>query len=118
MKDLGLMHYFFKLEVWKSPKGIFLNHGKYAVEILKIFDMMDCKSMDTNLKLLSDETSELVDITHSRKIIGSLMYMTNTRPTICFDVNTLSLYLVKPRQVHLIAAKHVMRYLQDEAFNI
>ena len=40
------------------------------------------------------------------------MYLTNTRPDIFFVVNTLSMYLVKPRQVHLIAAKHVMRYLK------
>jgi hypothetical protein len=40
------------------------------------------------------------------------MYMTNTRPDICFDVNTLSQYLVEPRRVHLFVAKHVMRYLE------
>ena len=40
------------------------------------------------------------------------MYLTNTRPDICFDVNTLSLYLDQPRRVHQIAAKHVMRYLK------
>ena len=70
MKDLGLMHYFLGVEVWKILEGIFLNQGKYAVEILKIFDMLDCKvmatPMDTNLKLLFDETSELVDMTHYR----------------------------------------------------
>ena len=67
MKDLGLMHYFLGLEVWQSPEGIFSNQGKYAVEILKRFDMLDCKamdtSMDTNLKLLPDESSQLVDMT-------------------------------------------------------
>ena len=72
---------------------IFLNQGKYAVEILKIFDMLDRKDMatpmDTNLKLLSDESSELVDMTQYRQIIGSLMYLTNTRPDICFALNTL-----------------------------
>ena len=61
MKDIRLMHYFLGMEVWKSPEGIFMNQGKYAVEILKKFDMLDCKSMatpmDTNLNLLSDETS-------------------------------------------------------------
>ena len=82
------------------------------MEILKGFDMLDCKAMDTNLKLLSDETSELVDMTHYKQIIGSLMYLTNTRPYICFVVNTLSQYLAKHRRVHLIAAKHVMRYLK------
>ena len=49
-----------------ETKGIFLNQGKYVVEILKIFDMLDCKSMDTNLKMFSDETSELVDMTQYR----------------------------------------------------
>ena len=62
MKDLGLMHYFLGLEVWQSPEGIFLNQGKYAVEIFKIFDMLDSKSMatpmNTNLKLLSVESSK------------------------------------------------------------
>ena len=93
-----------------------MNQGKYAVEILKRFDMLDCKSMatpmDTNLKLLSDKSSDLVDVTQYKHIIGSLMYLMNTRPDICFDVNTLSQYLVKPRRVHLIAANHVMRYLK------
>ena len=58
MKDLSIMHYFLGLEVWQSPKRIFLNQGKYAVEILKRFDMLECKSMntplETKLKLLVD----------------------------------------------------------------
>ena len=75
MKDLGLMHYF--LGLWKSSEGIFLNQGKYAVEILKIFDMLECKAMatpmDSNLKLLADDSSELVDVTQYRQIIGPLI---------------------------------------------
>ena len=67
MKDLGLMHYFLGLKVCQRAEGIFLNQGKYGVEILKIFDMLYCKAMttpmDTNMKLLSDESSELVDVT-------------------------------------------------------
>ena len=47
MKDLGIMHYFLWLEVWKRSNDIFLSQGKYAVEILKKFGMMDCKSMAT-----------------------------------------------------------------------
>ena len=116
MKDLGLMHYFLGLEVWQSSEGIFLNQGKYAVEILKRFNMLECKAlatpMDSNLKFLTDDSSELVDVTLYRQIIGSLMYLTTTRPDICFVVNTLSQYLVQPRRVHLVAAKHVMRYLK------
>jgi hypothetical protein len=116
MKDLGQMHYFLGLEVWQSPEKIFLNQGKYAVEILKRFDMLECKVMNTpmepNLKLLVDTSLELVNATLYKQIIGSLMYLTNTRPDICFVVNTLSQFLVEPRRVHLVAAKHVMRYLK------
>jgi hypothetical protein len=65
MKYLGLMHYFLGLEVWQSPKRIFLNQGKYAVEILKRFDMLECKSMntpmETKLKLLVNTSSELIN---------------------------------------------------------
>ena len=68
--------------------------------------------MDTNLKLMVDASLELVDMTQYIHIIGSLMYPTNTMPDTCFAMNTLSQYMVEPRHVHQIAAKHVMRYLK------
>jgi hypothetical protein len=68
--------------------------------------------METKLKLLVDTLSKLIDVTLYRQIIGLLMYLTNTRPDICFDVNTLTQFLVEPRHVHLVVAKHVMRYLK------
>jgi hypothetical protein len=95
MKDVDLMYYFFRLEVWKRSYEIFLNQGKYTVEILNKFGMMDCKSMTTpmtiNSKLLSDKSSNLVDPTMYRQLIGSLMYLVNTRhlATPC-NYNTLS----------------------------
>jgi hypothetical protein len=114
MKDLVLMHYFLGLEVWQSPEKIFLNQGNYAIEILKMFYMLKCKSMNTPMETnpLVDTSSKLVDATLYRQIIGSLMYLTNTSLDICFVVNTLSQYLVEPTCVHLLAAKHVMRYLK------
>ena len=67
MKDLGMMQYFLGLEVWKSRDEIFLNQAKYIVEILKRFGMLDCKAittpMTTNLKLLNDDTLEVIDAT-------------------------------------------------------
>ena len=88
MKYLGPMHYFLGLEVWQSPEKIFLNKGKYAVEILKSFDRLECKSMNTpmatKLKLLVDTSSELVDATLYSQIIGSVMYLTDTGPYLCF----------------------------------
>jgi hypothetical protein len=116
MKDLGIMHYFLGLEVWQRPSEIFLNQGKYAVEILKSFKMMDCKAMPTlmvsNLKLLSDTSSKTVDATMYRQMIGSWMYLMNTRLDVCFAVNTWIQYMVEWRRVHMIATKHVMRYLK------
>ena len=72
---------------------------------------MDCKSMTTsmktNLKLFGDTTSERVDATLYKHMIGSLMYLKNTRPDICFAVNTLNHYIVESIHVHLIVANHV-----------
>ena len=67
MKYLGMMHYFLGLDVWQNPDEIVLSQGKYTVEILKRFGMMDCKSMSTsmtmNLKLLGNTTSETINAT-------------------------------------------------------
>ena len=61
MKDLGFMHYFLGLEVWQSSDGIFLSQGKYTVDVLRRFGMLDCKSMSTpmvsNLKKLHESDS-------------------------------------------------------------
>jgi hypothetical protein len=97
MKDLDLKHYFLGLGLWQRPDEIFLSQGKYTVEIQGRFGMMDCKSMATpmvtNMKLLSDSSSDLVDPTMYRQLIISLMYMLNTRTDICFVVNTFSQYM-------------------------
>ena len=68
--------------------------------------------MASNLKLLSDASSETVDATMCRQMIGSLMYLTNMRLDIFFPVNTLSQFLTNPRNVHLNVVKHIMRYLR------
>nr|KUM49281.1 hypothetical protein ABT39_MTgene3830 [Picea glauca] len=112
------MHYFLGLEVWQRLGEIFLSQGKYAVDILRIFGMMDLQSMTTpmeaNLKKLRDSASDsdLVDPTMYRQLIGSLMYLVNTRPDICFAVSTLSQFMVEPRHLHWVAAKHILRYLR------
>jgi hypothetical protein len=110
MKDIRLMHYFLGLEVCKQPSEIFLKQGKYAVEILRRFEMMGCMSMTTpmitNLKKSGASDSNLVDPTMYRQSIGSSIYLINTGPDICFAV------MVEPRQVHWVATKHVLRYLR------
>ena len=77
--------------------------------------MEDCRPMSTpmvtNWKKLHPSEGELVDPTLYRQVIGSLMYLVNSRPDLCFAVNTLSQFMVEPRRVHWVAAKHVLRYL-------
>jgi hypothetical protein len=96
--------------------AIFLNQGKYIVEILNRFGMLKYKLMATpmasNINLLDDTTSRVVDATLHRKMIGSFMYLMSTQPYVCFIVKTLSQYMVDPRGVHLIVVKHVMRHLK------
>ena len=68
--------------------------------------------MASNLKLLCDASLETVEATMYQQMIGSLMYMMNKRPDIWFVVNTLRQFLADARHVHLITAKHVLRYLK------
>ena len=107
IKDLGLMHYFLGLEVWQRQKEIFLGQGKYTIDILKRFGMLECKSiatpMDANLKKLRDYAldSNLIGPTMYHWFIGSLMYLTNTILNIFFVVNSLSKFMCKSRQIHV-----------------
>jgi hypothetical protein len=77
--------------------------------------MQDCRPMSTpmvtNWKKIDASKSEVVDPTLYKQLIGSLMYLVNTRPDICFVVNTLSQFMVEPKCAHWVAAKHVLRYL-------
>ena len=96
MKYLGLIHYYLGLEVWQRHDEIFLSQGKYTIEILKRFGMTDCKftatPMDSNLKKLRDyaSNSDLIDPNMYKQLIGSLMYLVNTRPNICFAMSAFN----------------------------
>jgi hypothetical protein len=104
MKDLGLMHYFLGLEVWQRTDEIFVSQEKYAMEILKKFSMTECKSMPTrmvmDLKKMSDTDSGDVDPHLYRHVIGSLMYLVNTRIEIFYVVNLLSQFMSQPKHTH------------------
>ena len=83
-----MMHYSLGMEVWQNADGISMGQGKYTVEILKSFGMMDCKAMTTpmasNLKLLSDASSEAVDAMMYCQMFGSLMYLMDMTQDIFF----------------------------------
>ena len=112
------MHYFLGLEVWQKPGQIFISQGKYVVKILERFGIVDCKHMTTlmelNFKKLCGNVAgpELGNAFDYRQLIGALMFLVNSRPDICFAVNTLSQYMVKPHHIHWIGAKNLLRYLR------
>jgi hypothetical protein len=116
MKDIGLLHYFLGLEIWQRDGEIFVSQGKYAREILGKFHMEGCKSMDTPLagKWKKEDATygEVVDDIIHRQLVGSLMYLVNTRPNICYAVNQLSQAMVKPTKLFWKAGKHVLKYLR------
>eukprot|EP00253_Pinus_taeda_P008068 PITA_08068 len=116
MKDLGRMHYFLELEVWQQKGEIFLGQERYATEILKRFGMEDDRPMATpvitNWKKIDASQDKDVDPTLNRQLIGSLMYLVNTRPKIYYAVNTLSQFMVEPKRAHWAAAKHVLSWKQ------
>ena len=118
MKDIGLMHYFLGLEVWHKLREIFLSQGKYVVKILERFGMVDCKlvttPMELDFKKLSSSTAGPVlrNATEYRQLVEALMFLVNSRPDICFAVNTLSQHMVEPHHICWIGAKNLLRYLR------
>lgn len=119
MTDLGLLHYFLGIEVVQSAAGIFIMQKKYAMEILDRFEMKTCNSVGTpiepGLKLTKDPKGKKVHNTLFKQIVGSLMYLTATRPDIMYAVSLISRYMENPTEVHLLAAKRIFRYLKGTA---
>jgi hypothetical protein len=104
MTDIGLMCYFLGLDVWQEPVHIFLGQGKCVCDILRRFQMENCRPMTipmiTNWKKIHTFESQLIDSTLYRQLIGSLIHLVNTRPDISFVVKTLSQFMVEPRRMH------------------
>ena len=116
MSMLGDLSYFLGLQVHQNKSGIFLSQQKYAGEMLKKFQMEDCKPvgtpMVTGCKLSKEEKSPKVDQTLYRSMIGSLLYLTASRPDILQSVCLVARYQADPREAHMVAVKRILRYLK------
>ncbi|GKC64324.1 retrovirus-related pol polyprotein from transposon TNT 1-94 [Tanacetum coccineum] len=116
MSMMGQMSFFLGLQVSQSPRGIFINQAKYALETLKKYGMDLSDPVDTpmvdRLKLDEDLMGIPVDQTRFRGMVGSLMYLTASRPDLVFAVCMCARYQAKPTKKHFEAIKRVFRYLK------
>ncbi|GJS82009.1 retrovirus-related pol polyprotein from transposon TNT 1-94 [Tanacetum coccineum] len=116
MSMMGQMSFFLGLQISQSPRGIFLNQSKYAYEIIKKYGLLTSDSVDTPMveknKLDEDLQGTPVDATLYRGMIGSLMYLTSSRPDLIYAVCLCARYQAKPTEKHLNAVKRIFRYLK------
>ncbi|GJX15110.1 retrovirus-related pol polyprotein from transposon TNT 1-94 [Tanacetum coccineum] len=116
MSMMGQMSFFLGLQVSQNPRGIFINQSKYAQEILKKFGFDSCTPIDTPMAerpdLDEDKGGKLIDPTRFRGMVGSLMYLSASRPDIVFAVCMCARYQAKPTEMHLTAIKRIFRYLK------
>ncbi|GJT83698.1 retrovirus-related pol polyprotein from transposon TNT 1-94 [Tanacetum coccineum] len=116
MSMMEQMSFFLALQVSQSPGGIFINQSKYALEILIKYRMDMSDPVDTpmvdRLKMDEDPLGILVDQTRFRGMVGSLMYLTASRPDLVFVVCMCARYQAKSTKKHLVAIKRVFRYLR------
>jgi hypothetical protein len=116
MTDNGLMSYFLGIEVKQENDGIFISQKKYMREILKKFKMDSCNAVNTpvatGLQLSKEGEGKSVDSTMYKSLVGSLRYLTMTRPDILYGVGLVSRYMETPRESHWLAAKRILRYIK------
>ena len=115
MSDLGKMKYFLGIEVLQHPEGIYICQRRYAQEILKQFGMDRCNSVKNPIvsgcKLSKDEEGTKVDASMFKQVVGSLMYLTATRPDLMYGVSLISRFMSCPTEQYWLAAKRLLRYL-------
>ncbi|GAU23238.1 hypothetical protein TSUD_172660 [Trifolium subterraneum] len=117
MTDLGKMRHFLGIGVIQNEPGIFICQKRYAKEILERFNMDKsnevCSPSVTGTKLSKHHKGEEVNPTQFKQIVGSLMYLTATRPDIMFAVNLIARrFMEHPVESHMMAAKRVLRYIR------
>lgn len=100
-----------------GSKGIFISQTNYARKLVDIYGLKDGKKytapLDVNIKLRKEEGSVLRDPQSYRTLVGSLIYLTITRPDITFSIGLVSRFMQAPRKSHLEAAKRILKYVNS-----
>ncbi|XP_068661644.1 uncharacterized protein [Aristolochia californica] len=117
LKDLGCLKHFLGFEIAQSKQGIVLSQRHYTLQLLDDTGYWACKPttvpMDPKLHLTATEGDLLPDITHYRRFVGKLLYLTLSRPDITFAVHKLTQFAAQPRLPHLKVVHHLLRYLKN-----
>ncbi|GJV34584.1 putative ribonuclease H-like domain-containing protein [Tanacetum coccineum] len=118
MSAMGEMSFFLGLQVKQLPDGIFISQDKYVKDMLTKFDMESVRTATTPYEAaktkLKDESDPPVNVHLYRSMIGSLMYLTASRPDIMFAVSACSRHQVTPLTSHLNAVKKIFKYLKGQ----
>ncbi|GJT15903.1 putative ribonuclease H-like domain-containing protein [Tanacetum coccineum] len=118
ISSMGELTFFLGLQVTQKDDGIFISQDKYVDEILKKIGFSTVKTastpMETSKPLMKDENAKDVDVHLYRSMIGSLMYLTSSRPDIMFVVCACARFQVTPKVSHLHAVKRIFRYLKGQ----
>ncbi|KAG7599419.1 Integrase catalytic core [Arabidopsis suecica] len=121
IKDLGELKYFLGIEVCRSPEGLFLSQRKYTLDLLCETGSMDAKPAKTPLEddykvdRKGEKDEKFKDAPLYRKIVGKLIYLTNTRPDICYAVNQVSQHMQTPTVYHWSMVERILRYLKGSS---
>ncbi|GJW10385.1 ribonuclease H-like domain-containing protein [Tanacetum coccineum] len=115
IKDLGILKYFLGIEIVENELGLCMSQRKYCLELLHKYDLLAARPVDIplpeNTILNFDETKDdkyLSDFTNYQKLVGKLIYLTNTRHDISYTVHCLSQHMHNPLQSHFKAALRVL----------
>ena len=107
--------HFLGLQVDQKHDGLFFSQSKYAKDLVKKFGLEDCKiaksPMSTSVSLQHDPSEKCVDQTLYRSMIGSLLYLTASRPDISYSVGVCARFQSDPKESHLKAVKRIIKYV-------
>jgi hypothetical protein len=115
MSDLGLLFFYLGIEVHQGDSGITLQQTAYAKRVVELAGLTNCNPaltpMEERLKLSRDSTTEEVDATQYQRLVGSLRYLTHTRPDLTFFIVYVSRFMQRPTMEHQQAVKRIIRYV-------
>jgi hypothetical protein len=118
LKDMGPVHYFLGIQVQRNDNIFFLQQQQYALDLLELAGMTDCRSCDTPIdtagKLSSDAGSPLStsDASDYRSLVGALQYLTMTRPDLQYAIQQACLHMHAPTTAHQGLVKRILRYVR------